>query len=66
MKKRKGAFYFLFPVIITLTLYAVFYPKIGCKLGDAGFWILIALGISLGAALTRFSEWLKGNRTDQE
>jgi hypothetical protein len=66
MKKRKGKLFFLFPVVITLSLFVVFYSRIECKPTDAGFWFIIALGMSIGVALTRFSLWSKTNKEDQE
>jgi len=58
MKKRKGILYSLFPVIITASLFVVFYSGIESKPGDAGFWLILALGMSIGVALTRFSQLL--------
>ena len=52
MKKRKGI-WVIVPVIITLSLYLVFYSEIASKPTDAGFWIILALGISIGVVLTR-------------
>jgi len=66
MKKRKGILYVLFPVVITLCLYVVFYSRIECKPGDSGFWFILALGMAIGVALTRFSLWSKTNKTDHE
>jgi hypothetical protein len=53
MKKNRSIWYVLFPVAITLSLYLVFSSDIETKPGDAGFWLIIALGMSIGAALTR-------------
>jgi hypothetical protein len=66
MKKNKGILFVLLPVVITLALYVVFYSKIECKPSDAGFWFIIALGMSLGVALTRFSQWSKAKKSDDE
>jgi len=63
MKKSKGTLFVLFPVAITLALYVVFYSKIECKPTDAGFWFIIALGMSIGVALARFSQSSKTNKT---
>jgi ABC-type Mn2+/Zn2+ transport system permease subunit len=57
MKKRNSKFYFLFPVVITLALYIVFYERIASKPSEAGFWIILVLGMSIGVALTRFINW---------
>jgi hypothetical protein len=64
MKKRKGIIYVLLPILITLSLYLVFYQRIECKPGNAGFWIIIALGMSIGVAITRVAQWSNTNRSD--
>lgn len=64
MKKRKGILYALIPVVLTISCYVVFYSRIESKPNDAGFWLIIALGMSLGAALTRIIQLLK--ETDNE
>jgi ABC-type Mn2+/Zn2+ transport system permease subunit len=64
MKKRKGIVFVLFPVIITLALYLVFYSRIECKPNDASFWFILTLGMSLGVALTQFIQRSKANKTD--
>jgi membrane protein CcdC involved in cytochrome C biogenesis len=64
MKKRKGILFALFPVLITICLYVVFYSRIESKPNDAGFWFILALGMSIGVALTRFSQWSNTKKTD--
>jgi membrane protein CcdC involved in cytochrome C biogenesis len=66
MKKSKGILFVLFPVVITFALYVVFYSRIECKPSGAGFWFIIALGMSLGVALTRFFQWSKAKKTDDK
>jgi ABC-type Mn2+/Zn2+ transport system permease subunit len=66
MKKRKGLTYALLPVVITLALFVVFYSRIACKPSDAGFWFILALGMSIGVALTRFFQMSKKDKTDSE
>jgi hypothetical protein len=63
MKNRKGLRFALLPLAITICLYVVFYSKIETKPSDAGFWLIFALGASVGVALTRFFQWsdTKGN-----
>jgi hypothetical protein len=56
MKKRNETISVLLPVVIALSLYVVFYSRIECKPDQAGFWLLIALGASIGMAITRFSQ----------
>jgi hypothetical protein len=53
MKKRLEIMYVLLPVVMTLSLYVVFYPRIASKPSDAGFWLILVLGMSIGIALTR-------------
>jgi hypothetical protein len=61
MKKRKGALTALLPLVITFSLYLVFYSRIESKPDHTGFWFILALGMSLGVALTRFIQWSKEN-----
>jgi hypothetical protein len=56
MKKRNETISVLLPVVIALSLYVVFYSKIECKPNQAGFWLIIALGATIGMAITRFSQ----------
>jgi hypothetical protein len=60
MKKKNRMLYALLPVVITLSMYLVFYSSIETKPGDAGFWLIIALGMSVGVVLTRIFQWSKG------
>jgi hypothetical protein len=53
MKKRLEIMYVLLPLVMTLSLYVVFYPRIASKPSDAGFWLILVLGMSIGIALTR-------------
>lgn len=57
MKKRKGIWFVLFPVVITTCMYVVFYSRIESKPSNAGFWFILVLGISIGVALTRIFQW---------
>jgi hypothetical protein len=50
-------FYVLLPIVFALALYVVFYERIACKPSDAGFWLIIVLGMSIGVALTRLIQW---------
>lgn len=59
MKKSKGALIALLPLVITICLYLVFYSRIESKPNHVGFWFILALGMSLGVALTRFIQWSK-------
>ncbi len=55
MKKRNEIIYALLPLVITLSLYLVFYDRIECKPNHAGFWLILALGASIGVVITRLS-----------
>jgi hypothetical protein len=66
MKKRKGIWFVLFPVVITTCMYVVFYTRIESKPSNAGFWFILVLGISIGVALTRFLQWSNTKKTDNE
>jgi len=59
MKNRRGIPFVLIPLVATVTLYVVFYSRIECKPNHAGFWFILALGMSLGVALTRLIQWSK-------
>jgi hypothetical protein len=59
MKNRKGIQFVFIPLVITIALCLVFYSRIECKPNHAGFWFILALGMSLGVALTRFIQWSK-------
>jgi hypothetical protein len=64
MKKKTKTQFVLISLVITISCYVVFYSRIESKPNHAGFWFILALGISIGVALTRFILWLKG--TDNE
>ena len=59
MKNKKGIIRIILPIVIVLSLYIVFYSSIESKPTDAGFWFILALGISIGVAVCRFFEWKK-------
>ena len=56
MKKRNEVVAILMPLLITLGLYLVFYSRIECKPAHAGFWLILALGASIGVVITRLSQ----------
>jgi hypothetical protein len=64
MEKKKGWFYDLLPVVIAFCIYVVFYSRIESKPSDAGFWFILVLGMSIGVAVTRFSQRSKAKKTD--
>jgi hypothetical protein len=53
MKKRNEIASVLLPLVITISIYVVFSSRIESKPNHAGFWIILALGMALGVALTR-------------
>jgi hypothetical protein len=62
MEKNKGILYVFLPVLMTFGLYVVFYSRIDSKPSNAGFWLIFAMGMSIGAALTRFIQWIKNKK----
>jgi len=56
MKKRNEIITALIPLVMTLSLYLVFYTRIECKPNHAGFWLILALGASVGVVIARFSQ----------
>jgi hypothetical protein len=56
MKKRNEVVVILAPLLITLGMYLVFYTRIECKPNHAGFWLILALGASIGVVIARFSQ----------
>jgi len=59
MKNKKNVFAFMIPVIITFSMFLVFYSKIESKPDHAGFWFILALGMAIGVAMTRIFLWSK-------
>jgi len=56
MKKRNEVVASLIPLVMTLSLYLVFSSRIECKPSHAGFWLILALGASIGVVIARFSQ----------
>lgn len=65
MKKKKGLRIALVALVITVSMYVVFFAHIECKPTDAGFWFILAMGMAAGIALTRFFEWYNSKRSDE-
>lgn len=61
MKNRKGA-RVLIPLIITASLFIVFYSKIDAKPNHVGFWFILALGMSIGATICRLSDYYRNEK----
>jgi hypothetical protein len=53
MKKKQAIWYVFLPVLFTVGLYLVFYTEIKYTPSNAGFWLILAMGMSIGAAITR-------------
>jgi hypothetical protein len=64
MKNRKGILFVFIPLVITISLYVVFFERIASKPGDAGFWFIFALGASVGVVITRFFEWSNTKKSE--
>lgn len=64
MKKRTGYLLAIYPVLITLGIYLVFYQRIETNPTSAGFWMILAFGMSLGVALTRIVQLLKEKKEE--
>jgi hypothetical protein len=62
MRKRNGVFGIIYPVFLTICLYIVFFDRISSKPNEAGFWFILAMGMSIGVALTRIILWLRASR----
>jgi hypothetical protein len=59
MKSRKFIPVVLIPLVMTLSLFVVFYSSIECKPNHAGFWFVLVMGMSIGVALTRTILWYR-------
>ena len=62
MRNRKSILYPFLPVVITFSLYLVFYSEIGISPARAGFWLVLAMGMSIGVVLCRFFQWPKNKK----
>ena len=43
-------------------IYIGFYPNISCKPSQAGFWIIIALGMAIGVSFTLIAQRIREKR----
>ncbi|MDA3955038.1 MAG: hypothetical protein PF485_15445 [Bacteroidales bacterium] len=62
MKKRKELMRTLFPILLTFSIYLVFYTGIESKPSNPGFWMILAMGMSIGLALKTFFQWIKSKK----
>jgi hypothetical protein len=61
MDKKQSRWFVVLPVLITLSILVVFSSRIATTPSDAGFWMILAFGMSLGAAMARLL-----NRSNQD
>lgn len=59
MKKKTRLIPGLLPLVIAVSCYVIFTSKIESKPNHVGFWFILALGMSIGVALTRIIQWSK-------
>ncbi len=52
----------LFPILLTFSIYLVFYTGIESKPSNPGFWMILAMGMSIGLALKTFFQWIKSKK----
>lgn len=51
MKKKNETIAVLATVLAVFCIYLAFYERIPCRPSQAGFWIILALGVSIGVAI---------------
>jgi hypothetical protein len=64
MKKKNGLRTALVTLVITVSLFTVFFSRIDPKPDHAGFWLILALGISMGVAVVRIAEWFHSRNSN--
>jgi len=52
MKKNRPILQMIFPFFIPFMIYLVFYDKISIKPSEAGFWMIITMGMAIGVLIT--------------
>lgn len=66
MRKKNELRAALVPLVITISMYLVFYSRISSKPNQAGFWLILAMGMAIGVFLTRlFSGAKAGDKEDK-
>ena len=60
MKKEWKLKQYIFPLLLPFFIYIIFHLKghVHSTPINADFWIIIAMGMSIGVAICRFFEWL--------
>ncbi len=66
MKKTRGLFVAFVPLMLTFSVYLTYSEKISTKPSDAGFWMILALGMGVGIAVNRFVWWMRYNKYIKE
>jgi hypothetical protein len=66
MKKSLRTGSVISALLLTFGLYLTFYSRIESKPTDAGFWFILALGMAIGVALTRFFQWMASKKQENK
>jgi hypothetical protein len=62
MKKKSILIEALVILIGPIGGYIGYYPNITCKPTQAGFWFIIAIGISIGVVITQLAQWMSDKK----
>lgn len=65
MKKKSILIEALVIIIGPIGGYIGYYPSITCKPTQAGFWFIIALGMSIGIVLTQIFQWISEKKKNR-
>lgn len=65
MKNKSGLRAAVFPLLITISLYLVFYSRIASKPNQAGFWLILAMGMAVGVLLTQVFRGSRSGAKDE-
>ncbi len=66
MKKKLRRQVPFLPLILTICIYVVYYPRIACKPDHVSFWFILVLGMSIGVALVRLFRWQNLRRQEEK
>jgi hypothetical protein len=64
MKNKRGLWFSFMPLVITISLYVVFYSRIECQPNHAGFWLIFAMGAATGVTITKFLQKKQEQKAD--
>jgi len=59
MKKNRPIRQMIFPFFIPFMIYLVFYDRISIKPSEAGFWMIITMGMAIGVLITHLFIWIR-------